>query len=232
MSRLFITPREIQLINDLTKEFIKDVVGQYVLYYPISTMKTDIHPVYEEAIEKIFEKPIKLDALVAQPERTKNYGGYGIDQEVQLEVLIQARDLIDKNIRLSAGDFFVYGSETFEVVDINELNNIFGQDEYGVQWKLAGRLARAGQLDINTFKQLLRDAKVFKESEVQKSFEQQRGYKETSKEGNTGDVRQVRDRLKEDMAPIALGEGPREIIEEPEEKSSTFDNDSESIYDE
>ena len=194
-------------------------------------MKTDIHPIYEEAVEKIFEKPIKIDALVDQPDRSKNFGQFGIDQMNQLEVLIQPRDLIDKNLKLSAGDFFVFGEETFEVSAVNELNNIFGQDEYGVQWKIVGTLARTGQLDVNTFRQLLRDAKIFKESEVQKNFEQQRGYKETDTHGNTGDIRQVRERLKDDMAPIALGEGPREVIEEENEQASTFDNDSDTIYD-
>ena len=59
MSRLFITSREIQFINDITKEVVKDVIGQQIIYYPISTMKTQVHPVYEEAIEKIFENPIR-----------------------------------------------------------------------------------------------------------------------------------------------------------------------------
>ena len=35
MARLFITPRELNFISDITKEIIKDVVGQKVYYYPI-----------------------------------------------------------------------------------------------------------------------------------------------------------------------------------------------------
>ena len=35
MARLFITSREIDLISDLTKEIIKDVVGQKVYYYRV-----------------------------------------------------------------------------------------------------------------------------------------------------------------------------------------------------
>jgi hypothetical protein len=49
MARLFITPREIQFINDLTKEYLKDTVGQKIYYFAISTKKTQIHEVYEEA---------------------------------------------------------------------------------------------------------------------------------------------------------------------------------------
>ena len=64
MARFFITEREINFINDLGKEIVKDVVGQVIYYYPISEAKSKIHEVYEEAIDKIFENPIAMDALV------------------------------------------------------------------------------------------------------------------------------------------------------------------------
>ena len=72
MARLFITPREIDLISDLTKEVVKDVIGQKIFYYSISVTKTQIHEVYEESPEKVFETPLELDALVTwQPEEVK-----------------------------------------------------------------------------------------------------------------------------------------------------------------
>ena len=59
MARLFITARELDLISDITKEFVKDVVGQCVFYYPIRSDVTSIHDIYEESIEKIFDNPIQ-----------------------------------------------------------------------------------------------------------------------------------------------------------------------------
>jgi len=35
MARLFITPREIDFISDITKEVIKDVVGQKIFFYKV-----------------------------------------------------------------------------------------------------------------------------------------------------------------------------------------------------
>ena len=64
MSRLFITPREINFINDIAKEVIKDVVGQKIYYFPISVTKTRVHDVYEESPEKIFENPIVLRGVI------------------------------------------------------------------------------------------------------------------------------------------------------------------------
>ena len=54
MGRLYITNREIDFINDITKELIKDVVGQIVIYYPISEEKTKTN-LYNESDQKVFE---------------------------------------------------------------------------------------------------------------------------------------------------------------------------------
>lgn len=231
MARLFVGPREQHLIADITKEYIKDIVGQYIIYYPISMINTKIHPVYEEAVQKIFEKPIKIDCIAGQPEPSKEFNQFGIDKSTKVEILIQSRDLIDKELVLQLGDFFVYGSKIYEIDNLIEEQNIFGQDDYSRNWLMTGLLAREGNVDLETFGQLLADAKIFKQSEVQKTFQQQRGLKETSLEGNTGDVRQLRDRLSDEMAPIALGEGPREVVQEENEKSSSFEHSTNTLYD-
>ena len=64
MARLFITPRELDLISDLTKEVIKDVIGQKIYYYPVRSDITSVHDVYEESTEKVFDPPLEIDALV------------------------------------------------------------------------------------------------------------------------------------------------------------------------
>ena len=56
MARLFITPREIDFISDLTKEIIKDVTGQKIYFYKVREDLTHIHDVYEEAQEKILDR--------------------------------------------------------------------------------------------------------------------------------------------------------------------------------
>ena len=88
MARLFIGPREQQFINDITKEYIKDVVGQYIIYYPISILHTKVHAVYEEAIEKVFENPIKIDVLAGQPERSNKFDKFELDEGSKLEFFI------------------------------------------------------------------------------------------------------------------------------------------------
>ena len=77
MARLFITPREVDFISDITKEITKDVLGQKIYYYRVREELTDVHDVYEEAPEKVFDPPIELETMVEwQPEefRTNKFG--------------------------------------------------------------------------------------------------------------------------------------------------------------
>jgi len=77
MSRLFLSEREINFINDIAKEVVKDVVGQKIYFFPISEIKSRVHDVYEESPDKIFENPIEVDAIVKympQEVKTNRYG--------------------------------------------------------------------------------------------------------------------------------------------------------------
>lgn len=226
MARLFITSREIHLINDLTKEFVKDVVGQTINYYPVSTLKTKVHPVYQEAVQKIFDNPIKIPVMASWPEAEVKTNQFGLEKTAKLEVFIQARDLIDKDFTIYEGDFFTFADQAFEVSSFVTLGNIFGQEEYEVGYKIMGTPARLGQFDPRNFFPPNKDSSgPYEQTQVQKTFEQQRGLGETPLEGATGDVRQVRERLKDDMSEPALGEGPRVVGIDSDKAVSSFYND-------
>ena len=49
---LFTGKKERDLVKQVNDELIERVIGQQVLYYPISLDHTDFHPLYGEAIEK------------------------------------------------------------------------------------------------------------------------------------------------------------------------------------
>lgn len=204
MSRLFVTQREIDFFNDIGKEVIKDIVGQQIIYWPVSTLKTKIHPVYNEAVKKIFENPIRVDALVGQPTWETKMSQFGPEQINKLDVFIQARDLAQKNIEVSEGDFFTYGEQAYEIVSSVNMNNFFGQIEHEIGFKITGLLARVGEFDPQRF------YKPTEEIRPPVAFEQQRGLPENM-DGPTGDIRDVRERLGDDLAPVALGDGPRRV---------------------
>lgn len=206
MSRLFITQRELNFIGDITKELVKDVVGQKIYYYPISETKTKSHEVYKEAIQKVFDTPIVIDCLVGNPETTVKIDNFGVDKTFKLEVYLQWRDLVDKAINVAIGDYFSFGDNFYEITEYVYTRHIYGHVENKDGMKVTAIKVREGQ-----FKSKLlgpTDISYSDTDAVQKNFVQQRGFAENS-EGPTADIRDLRKNGVLDD-PIT---GPKEVNE-------------------
>jgi hypothetical protein len=190
MARLFLTPRELNFISDITKELIKDVVGQKIYLYSISEIKTDTHEVYNEALQKIFDSPIELDALVDSNFQSETkVDKFGIDSQFKLEVFVQYRDLIDKGININIGDFFSFSDIFYEISDSTVMRNIYGLPEHKNGVKIIGIMAREG-----LFKAKLIGPTDISHSDadaIQTTFVQQRGIAVNSDGEQTGDVRDL-----------------------------------------
>jgi len=188
MARFFITPREINFINDIAKEVVKDVVGQKIYYFPISETKSNIHPVYEEATDKIFENPIQIGCLVKYLPQDVRANLFGSEDYYTIEVYLQVRDLLDKGITILEGDFFSYGSVFFEVITAPDSNTIYGQVEHKGFMTITGKQARLGNFSEITFGPT--DEQYSDPDAVQNKFVQQRGFRRNN-EGITGDIREL-----------------------------------------
>ena len=183
MGRLFISPKEINFVNDITKELVKDVIGEEIFYFPISAVKSDVHGVYEEAINKVFENPIAINALVNWGEAEVRTGKFATETVRTTEVYLQNRDLIDKQIEVYEGDFFSYGTLFFEIISRIDVSLMFGQVEYGSGIKITAKEARKGQFRAEILGRVSEEY-----DEPIDPFVQQRGYAENL-EGITGDIR-------------------------------------------
>jgi len=206
MARLFITPREMNFINDIAKEVIKDVVGQKIYLFQISEIKSKIHDVYEESPDKVFETPIELDCLVKYNEQEIRTNRFGSEEYYTIEAYIQSRDLLDKGIEILEGDFFSYGSTFFEIIKAPLTNTIFGQIEHKRFITITGRQSRKDQFLSKVFGPT---SEAFTDDDaVQNTFVQQRGFEE-NRLGKTGDVRDLQKNGVLDT-PIT---GPKEVSE-------------------
>ena len=204
MARLFITPRELDLISDLTKEVIKDVIGQKVYYYPIRTDVTQVHDVYDESTEKDFDHPIEIDALVEWSPGEIRTNKFGSEKYHSIEARVHAQDLVDKGLRMKMGDFMSYGSVFFEIVQVVTISKIFGQVEHLTGYKLVGKQAREGLISRNAPGPA---AQTFETEKVtQTTFVQQRGSSENEL-GITADRRELQADGKLD-APVT---GPKKV---------------------
>lgn len=207
MARLFITPRELNFINDISKEIIKDVIGQKIYYFPISEVKSKVHDVYEESSEKIFDDPIEIECLVKYNPQEITTGRFGSEENYTIEAYVQSRDLIDKQIEILEGDFFSYGTLFFEVTKSPSSDTIFGQIEHKRYITITGKQSRKGQFISKVFgptSEAYTDADA-----VQDTFVQQRGFAK-NKLGETADIRDLQKNGVLDK-PIS---GPREVSPE------------------
>jgi hypothetical protein len=146
MSRLFTGPRELAFISDITKELIKDVNGQVIYYYSVNEFKTNAHPLYGEAVEKFFDTPISLDAIVsAEYTKETKLGRFGVDKQYFTDVYMQYRDLSDKNVKPIIGDFYSFSDNFYEIVDVVVQKNIHGLPEHRQSYKISGIKAKEDQ---------------------------------------------------------------------------------------
>jgi len=188
MARLFVTPREIDYISDLTKEITKDVRGQKIFYYRIREDLTNVHDVYEEAPDKVFDPPVEIEAMVEwQPEAVRT-NRFGSEEYYTITVYLHARDLSDRKIVAREGDFFSYGSTFFEITSAVGDKQVYGQVEHLVGFKLTGKQARQGL--FNTKPMGPTSENSTEADAVQTEFVQQRGLEE-NKLGKTGDRREL-----------------------------------------
>jgi len=217
MGRFFITPREINFINDIAKEIVKDVIGQKIYYFPISEIKSKVHDVYEESPDKVFENPIEIDCLVKYQPQEIRTGRFGSEEYYTIEAYVQSRDLLDKGVEVLEGDFFSYGTTFFEIIKGPASDVIFGQIEHKTYITITGKQSRKGQFISKVFgptSEEYTDANA-----VQETFVQQRGA-ETNSEGTTGDVRDLQKNGVLDT-PIT---GPKEVSAkgDPQNVGSAF----------
>lgn len=190
MSRLFITPREISFINDISSEMIKDVWGQKIYYFPVSFDKSKVHDIYEEAINKVLENAIEINCVVDWQPADVVTNKFGQDSILSIKVYIQSRDMINKEIEIKDGDFFSYGQDLFEITTARTFRNIYGQVEYNDGIELTARQVRKDNFSIRPAGPL--EENLADDDAKQAQFVQQRGFKQ-NREGKTGDKRDLID---------------------------------------
>ena len=207
MGRLFVGQREVDFFADITKEVIKDVAGQKIYYYTVRDDLSNVHDVYEESIEKIFNPPIEVEALVEwQPSevRTNNFGS---EQIKTVNVFLHYRDLLDRGIVFNEGDYFSYGALFFEATSVVYDKLAYGQVERVVSIKVAGKQARFQNIAKNPIGPTLEE---YSDSDaIQTTFEQQRGTTDTDK-------RQLRE---DGVLPEEHISGPKKVAPDGTTKS-------------
>ena len=146
---MFLGKKERDLVKQVNDELIERVIGQQVVYYPISMEHTNFHPVYGEAINKTFLSPIRVYALVEwEGIQSKTDTSLGVDKQSGLTIHFHKRRLTeDQDLFVREGDFVLYGSIHYEIVTLNEPKQLFGQVDHRIEISAKCVRAREGLFD-------------------------------------------------------------------------------------
>lgn len=180
MSRLFITPREIDFIADIAKEITKDVIGDVIYYYKVREDVSQVHDVYEESPEKVFDPPVEVDARVQWTPKTVKTDRFGHEGTYNIEVYLHYRDMIDRGIKVETGDYFTYGDNAFEITSVVYDKVIFGQVEHVSGYTVKGKQARKGQINVKPIgptEEIYSDPDAVKEEFIQQRGDETKGDK-------------------------------------------------------
>tara|TARA_Y100000310_G_C20638110_1_gene792332 strand:- start:814 stop:1299 length:486 start_codon:yes stop_codon:yes gene_type:complete len=145
---LFTGEKERNFVKQVSTEVIERVVGQTIIYYPISLEETNFHPLYGEAIKKSFLPPVKVHALVELDEFTTETTELGVDKKVSITVHFHKRRLVeDQNLFVREGDFVLYGDINYEIVSLGEPNQLFAQPDF--RYEISAKCIKAREGKFN-----------------------------------------------------------------------------------
>jgi hypothetical protein len=145
---LFLGKKERDLVKQINDELIERVIGQQILYYPISLEHTNFHSLYGEAMEKTFLPPVRVYALVAWEGIKTQTDHYGLDKTTSITINFHKKRLTeDQDLYVREGDFVLYGDLYYEIISLDEPKQLFGQIEHRFEIMAKAIQAREGLFD-------------------------------------------------------------------------------------
>ena len=146
---LFVGKKEKDLVKQVNDEIIERVVGQTIVYYPISLEHTNYHSLYGEAINKTFLSPVRVYAMVKDESQTTTTTPMGVDRVERISIAFHKRRLTeDQDLFVREGDFVQYGEYFYEILTLTEPKWLFGQVESSFEIAATCIRAREGLFNV------------------------------------------------------------------------------------
>ena len=158
---LFLGEKERNLVKQVNDELLERVIGQPILYLPVSMEYTNFHPLYGEAIEKCFLPPVRVYVLVDFEAIETTTENFGLDKMHTINVKFHERRLHeDQDTYLREGDYIQYGYTFYEIVTLTEDRPLFGQVDHLFQIMAKCVRTRKGLLDFEVLDTRIQDAAI------------------------------------------------------------------------
>ena len=125
---LFGSNRDFNLLVNINRELVKDIVEQEILYYKLSLEDT-VANLYGEALEKSYAEPVKLNCLITRGDQVITEDEFGPDLGREASFAFIRQDLVDTNSVPEVGDIVMWHEDYYEVDTVRENQLFVGRDK-------------------------------------------------------------------------------------------------------
>ena len=130
---LFGSNRDFDLLVNINRELLKDIVEQEILIYKLSIADTSTN-LYGEALEKTYLEPVKLNCLITRGDQIYNVDEFGPDLGREASFALLRRDLEDIQLVPEVGDIVMWHEDYYEVDSVKENQLFYGRNNnYNVE---------------------------------------------------------------------------------------------------
>ena len=144
----FVTQRDFEFIQHITRELIDDTMDVGVVLYKIVVSSAKVN-IYGESTSKPRYTPVSVNAIIKYNKNTPTSDeGFGINQDQQVEFRFARRMLQDVNTYPEIGDIIGYNSHFYEIHNLTETQLIAGKPGFNTAIICMAHLTRRTSIDI------------------------------------------------------------------------------------
>ena len=124
---LFGSSRDFNLLVNINRELLKDIVEQEILYHKLSIEDSEIN-LYGESMQKSYFNSIKLNCMITRGDQIIDIQEFGPDLGREASFAFLRRDLQDIDLVAEVGDIIEWHNDYYEVDTVRENQLFYGRD--------------------------------------------------------------------------------------------------------
>jgi len=124
---LFGSNRDFDLLVNINRELLKDIVEQEVLYHKLSIADSEIN-LYGESMQKSYFNAIKLNCMITRGDQVIDIDEFGPNLGREASFAFVRRDLVDIDLVAEVGDIVEWNDDFYEVDTVRENQLFFGKN--------------------------------------------------------------------------------------------------------
>jgi hypothetical protein len=126
-SPLFLNKPEKDFQEQISQEVTEYIINNTILYFPVDVEKTNFHPIYKEAIDKIYLQPIFVNVIADYEDNKTVTTKYGKDRRSTITIHFPKRRISDDlDLYVREGDLIFYNDEYSEIYKLTEPEELYG----------------------------------------------------------------------------------------------------------